>query len=108
MYDKDGSSLSVWNAYRGDGWVKKGQNLAYVLCTRPHNRKVVLLDTSIFQLKLCIFQTKLRIFSGMTLHRRQCEGLQAPDVTAETNRRPQSPAGQELKNSFYTFISTRQ
>ena len=36
MYDKDGSSLSVWNAYRGDGWVKKGRNLAYVLCTQPH------------------------------------------------------------------------
>ena len=35
MYDKDGSSLSVWNAYRGDGWVKKGRNLAYVLCTQP-------------------------------------------------------------------------
>ena len=35
MYGKDGSSLSVWNAYRGDGWVKKGQNLAYVLCTQP-------------------------------------------------------------------------
>ena len=38
MYDKDGSSLSVWNAYRGDGWVKKGQNLAYVLCTQPLNK----------------------------------------------------------------------
>ena len=35
MYGKDGSSLSVWNAYRGDGWVKKGQNLVYVLCTQP-------------------------------------------------------------------------
>ena len=35
MYGKDGSSLSVWNAYRGDGWVEKGQNLAYVLCTQP-------------------------------------------------------------------------
>ena len=36
-YDKDGSRLGVWKAYRGDGWVKKGQNLAYVLCTQPHS-----------------------------------------------------------------------
>ena len=36
-YNKDGLSLSVWKAYRGDGWVKKGRNLAYVLCTQPHS-----------------------------------------------------------------------
>ena len=61
-----GLAKGVLGVYKGGGWVKKGQNLAYVLCTQPLCAKVLIRSRKTEDLDFVLLNVQRYVFVRTT------------------------------------------